>query len=207
VSRPHLLKGERVPPPPQQRRSREKRNQLLSAALRRFQAKGYVATSMEDVAREAGTAVGTLYQHFRSKRQLLLVLMDAFLRRLEEIPLSLEGAPDVRAGIREILAAGFRTDLEYVGACRAWREAILIDPSLLRKQRQIEDWTAGRVRGAFLRIQALPGARAGVDAKALARVFDRLFWDLLGRPIEPMGRTVRLVADLIFHALLPDEDV
>jgi AcrR family transcriptional regulator len=169
-----------------------------------FGERGYEGTSMEEVARLGKTAVGTIYQHFRSKRQLLLVLMDELLGKIAEVPMKTEGAPDLRTVIRETLVAGFRVDIAYAGALRAWREAILKDSSLLEGQRQIEEWTSGRLAEAFTRIRALPGARKDVDPGALARVLDRFFWDLLVRPIEPMESTIDLVADLLFHGLMKD---
>jgi AcrR family transcriptional regulator len=203
-TRPDLLSAEKLPPAPTQDRSRQKRALILAAALRLFSAKGYRSASMAAVAREAGTPVGTVYQHFRSKRQLLLVLIDELLRRLEAIRLSLEGAPDVRTGIRRLLEAGFRADLEYVGAYRAWREAIATDRLLARRNRDIEAWTTGRLTMAFLALGGLPGARRDVEASALARVIDRWFWDLLARPIEPMDQTLDLVSDVLYHALFCD---
>jgi AcrR family transcriptional regulator len=45
-------------------------------ALERFAAGGFHATSMEDIAEAAGVTKPVLYQHFRSKRQLYLELLD-----------------------------------------------------------------------------------------------------------------------------------
>ena len=66
--RPRLLDAEALPPSPRQGRSREKRTQLLAAGLALFGEKGYEATSVDAVALRAGVAVGSFYQHFRSKR-------------------------------------------------------------------------------------------------------------------------------------------
>lgn len=60
------------------RRERQKRRneaRILRAAARLFEAKGYEATSMKDVARRAGLAVGTLYNYFDSKPDLVLALV------------------------------------------------------------------------------------------------------------------------------------
>jgi AcrR family transcriptional regulator len=65
-----------------QKRRMEKRARLKTAALALFGEKGYDGTSIDEVAHRAGLAVGSFYQHFRSKRQLLLVLMDDLLERL-----------------------------------------------------------------------------------------------------------------------------
>src|SRR4051794_39058177 len=82
-TRPDLLAGEQFPPPPQQDRSRRKREALLNAALEMFAEHGYERASIEAIARRAGVAVGAFYQHFTSKRQILLVLMDRLLEEVE----------------------------------------------------------------------------------------------------------------------------
>jgi|GEM_PF-5152870 Transcriptional regulator len=45
---------------------------IIDAAARLFTDKGYYCTSMEDVAKEAGVAKGSLYYHFKNKSQLFL---------------------------------------------------------------------------------------------------------------------------------------
>ncbi len=69
---------------PSQRRSRLKREALLRATLELFERNGYEATAIGAIARRAEIAVGGFYQYFRSKRQLLLVLMNELLQKLEQ---------------------------------------------------------------------------------------------------------------------------
>src|SRR5205085_11881096 len=122
-----------------------KRARLKRAGLALFGEKGYESTSILDIARRANLAVGGFYQHFRSKRQLLLVLMDELLSKLGELDLRPQESGDIRAGLRAFLARAFAADLRYLGAYRAWREAVLMDPSLTRKQKEIHTWTTARV--------------------------------------------------------------
>ncbi|HEY3812536.1 MAG TPA: helix-turn-helix domain-containing protein [Caulobacteraceae bacterium] len=48
-----------------------RRRQLLDAASRRFRTVGFHATTMAEVAAEAGVSVGLIYQHFASKEALI----------------------------------------------------------------------------------------------------------------------------------------
>jgi AcrR family transcriptional regulator len=57
------------------------RERILEAALRLFADKGYEATTMRDVAREAGTSVGLAYRYFASKEEFALAL---YMRLAEE---------------------------------------------------------------------------------------------------------------------------
>lgn len=46
------------------------RAQLLEAALKCFQEKGYVSTTLDDIAQKAGTTRGAIHWHFGNKAQL-----------------------------------------------------------------------------------------------------------------------------------------
>ncbi len=54
----------------------ETRLDILRAARRLFAERGYAATSMADVGAEAEVAVQTIYAGFRSKRGLVMALVD-----------------------------------------------------------------------------------------------------------------------------------
>jgi len=206
--RPWLLAAEAPLPRPRQERSREKRAQLLAAALALFAEKGYEATSVDAVAQRAGVAVGSFYQHFRNKRQLLLVLMDQLLEGLEQLDLRPKAAGSIRAGLRSLLRSAFSQDFAYAGAYRAWREAVLLDPSLTPHQEQIERWTRARVAGVFEALLQLPGARTDVNVPVLARLMDRFFWDLLGQalrlPAIELEAILESTTSLLYHALFRD---
>ncbi|MGH3630768.1 MAG: TetR/AcrR family transcriptional regulator [Sciscionella sp.] len=58
--------------------------QLLLAASRRFAAKGYDATSMNEIAATVGISGAALYRHFRGKQDLLTQVLLAELDRLTE---------------------------------------------------------------------------------------------------------------------------
>jgi AcrR family transcriptional regulator len=208
IQRPNLLAGENLPPAPLQKRSRDKRTRLKAAGLALFGEKGYEAASIGEIARRAGLAVGSFYQHFRSKRQLLLALMDELLEKLSELNLRPQITADVRAGLHELLSHAFSTDLRYLGAYRAWREAVLCDPELARKQPDIHAWTTARVLAVFQFLQHLPGARPGVDVRGLARVMDSFFWSLLAQaarlPRAELNQWINSATHLIYHAVFVD---
>lgn len=56
----------------------EMQSKILDAALTCFLDQGYHATKMQDVARQAGLAKGTLYLYFQSKEALLLALLQRY---------------------------------------------------------------------------------------------------------------------------------
>jgi AcrR family transcriptional regulator len=206
--RPNLLAGEDFPPAPQQKRSLDKRERLKAAALVLFGEKGYESTSVDDIARRTKLAVGGFYQHFRSKRQLLLVLMDELVEKLSQLKFRPGAGKNVQAGIRELLARAFSHDLRYLGAYRAWQEAVFSDPDLAQKQEEINAWTTGRVTTVFQLLQQLPGARIGVDVPGVARAMDSFFWSLLGQAAQlreaELNQWIDSATHLIYHAMFMD---
>ncbi len=193
-----------LPPEPAQKRSREKRDALLRAALELFGRDGFEATAIGAIATRARTAVGGFYQHFRSKRQLLLVLMDDLLRKLDRIDLQPAGAGTLRGTIETVLRAGLATDLAYAGAYRAWREARLSDRQLAALDQRIRAWTTARLHTSFSTLQQLPGARREVDVALFASLMDHLFWDLLGTKMLTNSQLVGALTEIIVRTLFED---
>ena len=60
----------------------ERREQLLTVAVDVFASNGFHKTSMNDVAEAAGVTKPVLYQHFDSKQDLYLALLDEAGNRL-----------------------------------------------------------------------------------------------------------------------------
>ena len=63
----------------------QRRAQLLDAANDVFTSKGYHAAAMDDIADAAGVSKPVLYQHFPSKLDLYLALLDTSCDRLVEV--------------------------------------------------------------------------------------------------------------------------
>jgi AcrR family transcriptional regulator len=72
-------KGDQAPAGARTARQVERRQAILSAALDEFSARGFAATRLDDVARRAGVAKGTIYLYFRDKESLFQELVRAML--------------------------------------------------------------------------------------------------------------------------------
>ncbi len=207
--RPDLLAGQSLPPPPRQERSRLKRAALLAAALDLFAAHGYEATSIDEIARQAGVAVGGFYQHFASKQQVLLVLMDQLLAEAAALTTLGEGAASVappRAVIAGLVRQALRVDWAYAGAYRAWREAASRDAAVRILYGEIEAWTAHQLELLLRMFLGTPGGRPAVDVSTLSWVLGTLFWRLAETPLDEPDAVIAAVTDLIYHALFIDSD-
>lgn len=82
------------------RRSDAQRNRarILSAAEAVFAARG-TGASTEEVAREAGVAVGTVFRHFPTKQDLLRAIMKGLLERLTAAAVQLVEDVDSTEGL------------------------------------------------------------------------------------------------------------
>ena len=204
--RPDLLAGQNFPPPPQQERSRRKREALLQSALALFAEQGYEQTSIGDIAHQAGVAVGGFYQHFSSKRQILLVLMDRLLQEASLLTLEAKSAalPDIRDGIALLVRQVLQVDWAYAGAYRAWHEAAVQDRELQALYQQIEGWTAQQLTLLFRALLFVPGARQDVDTETLAWELALLLLRLAESPLEEPDAVVASLTSLIYHGLFTD---
>ena len=144
----------------------------------------------------------------RSKRQLLLALMDDLLQGLSGLDRRPGAGTDAQAVLWDLLTRAFARDLQHLGACRACEEAVLSDPGLARKHKKIRAWTTQRVSSLFMLLQQLPGARPGVDVPALARGMDSFFWSLLAQAVRmprvELNDWIDSATHLIYHALFAD---
>src|SRR2546429_976664 len=76
ASRPSKRAGGRA------QKTAARREAILAAALDEFAAQGFAATRLDDVARRAGVAKGTIYLHFRDKEALFQDLVRSVLSPL-----------------------------------------------------------------------------------------------------------------------------
>jgi AcrR family transcriptional regulator len=87
-----------------QARRQERRAAILAAALEEFSARGFAAARLDDVAKRADVAKGTIYLYFRDKQSLFQELVRAMLSPLVG---AIEAAPmrdlPVRAVVEMIL--------------------------------------------------------------------------------------------------------
>ncbi len=105
-----------------ERQKQDRERRIVSAARRLFDRRGFMNTSMEEVAARAGLAVGTLYNYFPSKEQLLFAISRIDTEHLLKIgERILAGPPDDPAEaivtLTEVMVQGITA-----GERRLWRE-------------------------------------------------------------------------------------
>jgi AcrR family transcriptional regulator len=159
-----------------QAQAEETRRQILAAARGLFVTRGYVGTTIEAVAREAGVATETMYATFGSKRALLARLVDVSVVG-DEAPVPLLERPGPQAVAREkdqrrqirLFAHQIREIMERVGPLfEVLNAAAKTEPDIAGLLAQV---LGGRHAGMQYFVQAVArnGAlRQGLSAPAAA---------------------------------------
>jgi AcrR family transcriptional regulator len=101
----------RARPPSNRLPAARRRRQLLDVAVDVFAERGFHGTSMDEVAEAAGVTKPVLYQHFDSKRELFLELLDDVGNYLVSAVTAAVGGA---SGPRQQVEAGFEAYFEFV---------------------------------------------------------------------------------------------
>lgn len=131
--------------PRRQQQAAETRASVLDAAMLLFADRGWAATGMREVAREAGVSVETVYANFRSKSELLMAAIDVAvvgdaepvsLNQRREFAALGQGSRQQRAHAAARLVTGIHR--RTAGVNLALREAAASDPEAARRLREGE---------------------------------------------------------------------
>ena len=96
------------------RRERKKllsRKAILDAAVREFSRKGFKETSVADIMNAADLGIGTFYNYFESKEEILMCLLG---RLVDEVDEALAGMRAAKRPSYELLEAGSRITARFL---------------------------------------------------------------------------------------------
>ena len=96
-------------------RAAERRQAIIEAALDEFISRGFTATRLDDVAKRAGVAKGTIYLHFKDKESMFEELIRTAL-----VPLigRLHTPPPIGGSVRDAVEGFARTFIQEVATTR-----------------------------------------------------------------------------------------
>lgn len=85
---------------------RDRREQLIGAAIRVFEEKGFHNTTVRDIGRAAGLTQGTIYNYVRSKEDILYLVCDRIVSEyIESLHQALTSRGDLLRRVRSALRA------------------------------------------------------------------------------------------------------
>jgi AcrR family transcriptional regulator len=158
-------------------RARQTRTAILKAAADAFAANGYASTTMADVAAASGVSLGTVYQYFRDRADLISVLVRGRVAtRMNQAEVGWK-TRDGRAGLERLLTNFVSAYAEVAPLAAVWEEVVHVEPALadLRRRlgRQFTDAVARELRRAIKADTVRPDLDADIAARALTAMVDR----------------------------------
>jgi AcrR family transcriptional regulator len=142
----------------------ERRAAILDSALTVFSRRGYHASSIDDIAREAGVSKALIYEHFVSKQDLYAELLEQHAGEL--FSALAEAISEAGRDASARLAVGFDAFYGFVEEHRvAWRMLFreATDPEAVAVLDRITAEVTAFVAGV---IREDPGSRRGADDEA-----------------------------------------
>jgi len=172
------------------------RKLLFDTAFELFQAKGYAATTVDDIAAAAGTTRQTFYAHYPSRADLMRVLIGELNTRLERIASPAHGST-ARAlvavaadGSRDAIARWLHEASGQWGTIRPYLtvafDAAAVDPELRQLVAQwLEEGIADIIDGLNEANRFPAGTRHTRAALAMAQLdFTARNWEHWDAPLE-----------------------
>lgn len=185
-----------------------RKEQVLEAAVHLFRAKGYHATSVQDIADAVGLRKGSLYHYITSKEELLFEIIhetiQAYIRRLEAIVARPEPAS-------RRLAAAIAAHIEAVARDTEGFSIFISETRALEpeQRRRIEEASSryGHLLEQLIQEASREGDFRSVDSTMAAlAILGACNW--MHRWYDPRGRlSPRQIAEafthVFFHGLAP----
>ena len=166
--------GSEAPLGPKARRTREA---ILAAAAERFVAAGYANTTVADVAEAAGVSLGTVYQYFRDRSDLVAALVHRTLGDMRAAADTRWRAAEGLAGVERVLGnfvSFYEATAPFAGV---WEEVSHLDGPLQELRREL-----GRAFTRAVEVELRAAGRDGlvdasldpaITARALTGMVDR----------------------------------
>jgi len=153
--------------------ARDKRQAILSAARELFARQGYEESTIAEIARAAGVAVGTVYLYFQSKHDILL---DVCLALNEEVAQAIRSPANLELPIRQvpraIIEATFRisrANLRFMGYFQIETQS----PAELQRMRDSKCQIADSI-DAFFQLAISQGRLPPFDTAVYAELLNDL---------------------------------
>lgn len=187
-------------------RGRRTRAAILKAASEVFVELGWNGTSMAAIAERAGVAIGTVYQYFRSKEEVISAIVAEWaLRALADIKTwdPSEGLDGLAALIGHYVTMYSRTAKFQ----RLWEEVSLVEPTLADLRAELTEVFVQVLAEAFVTASKAglldPGPDPVETSRAINAMIDRYCLQVFVRRSQPARRAeaTKLLTGLALRAL------
>ncbi|GAB6109804.1 TetR/AcrR family transcriptional regulator [Fusibacter bizertensis] len=157
--------------------SEERRNSVLSIALGEFASKGYSATSINDIARDAGVSIGAMYSYFASKEDLFLTIVNEGHFLMVEILSAIgENSSDVFDCVKKMITSSRTFALEHTLLNQIYLDLTTqaLSPLAVRLSSELEQVTPVLLSSIIDKAKAEGLVSEHVDAKMASFCIDNI---------------------------------
>jgi AcrR family transcriptional regulator len=159
-----------------ERQKAEREKRILSAAVHRFRADGYRHARIEDLAEAADVSVGTVYNYYGTKGDILIAVVSMEVEEVLAEGQALVDCPpgDLCEALLALTICYYDHSLHYLTK-EMWRQAIGLsieapDTPNGRRYAELDARLAAQVGDLIHRFQEAGGIAPDLDAEALGRV-------------------------------------
>ena len=201
--------GDRVVPAgPKAQRTRA---QLIEAATEIFAEQGFQNTAVAQIAERAGVSLGTFYQYFRNRDEVLAAMVNHQLDWMRTRTGPGWHVGDGVEGLERVLRIYIQAYTRAIGLSRVWESVSQTEPAMIELRREAgrritRDFAAELVRaGKQGQMREMSKREAQLTARALAGMVDRVCFDFFAfdppSPAATVDEAAALVARLWANAL------
>lgn len=180
-----------------------RRAQLLQVARDVFASDGFHGAAMEQIAVKAGVTKPVLYQHFESKKELYLGLLEEDMARLiDDIRRAIEGARSNRERIERATGAYFSFIDANEGSFRLlFRETMGADADFRTAIERFRDELARNIAAVIGAETGLPSSESELLARGVMGIAESAAQWWLDHRSVPAERVVRDLSELAWRGL------
>jgi AcrR family transcriptional regulator len=149
-------------------RALKTRETLLSSAAELFSSQGYLETTVGQIAEHSGVALGTFYQYFRDRADIMGTLVRTTVADVLKVDDRWDPGRG-RAGLRRVIAAFVRLYALTAPFQKAWEEVSHVEPEMAELRRDSTRLFTDAVAGALDEGACSGVLRGDVDAHEMAR--------------------------------------
>ncbi|ALG85560.1 TetR/AcrR family transcriptional regulator [Gordonia phthalatica] len=164
-----------------------RRRQLLDAASEIFVERGYHSAGMDEIAIHAGVSKPVLYQHFPSKLDLYIAVVDSHAEKLvADVNRALLTTSDNRKRVQAAVEAFFDFIDDDNSGYRLIFASDAMDPAVIRRVEGATEACVDAVYGLVMQDSGMDPHRSRMLATGLvgASVMNARYWVDASRPID-----------------------
>lgn len=192
-----------------ERQKADRERRILNAAVTRFRAEGYRSVRIEDLAEMAEVSVGTVYNYYRTKGDILIATVTMEVEEVLGSGAAIVDDPPrgVDEALLSLIFLYYDHSLEYLSK-EMWRMAMALSIEVPetpngRRYSELDRRLAAQVTDLILALQARGEVQAGLDAEAFGQLVFSNLNQMFIEFVKDDAMTLHSLRDLVAAQIRP----